>query len=502
MVTEMTPQYPGPLGCTTPRLFTPPLRELTPSTTLGFAFIEFCHEVLCEPLLPWQAWLAVHAFELAPGCTTEDAVWRYRFKVILVIVARQNGKSDISRKVKLFKMYVLGMKLIIGTAQDLDIARMMLAKTNEMIDKCPALAGDKISHTVANGKEKLTLTHNREYVIKAPNGKAGRGPSADHVDMDELREHRDRAAWNALRPTIRAVPKGQLWGFSNAGDDNSVLLNDLQEKATLVIEQGTGDEDSLQTFMAEYSAPEGCELRDVDAIRQSNPALGYLFDINEIWSSLENDTPEGFRTEVLCQRVASLTGAFDMSGWEGGIDPGGSLASSRDRIAFGIDVSLDGLHVTASIATGLPDGRYRVEPVGAWESTHAVRKALPDIVARLQPRVIRWFKNGPAAAIGAELRALADEDVDVDEITGSEVTETCMEFVDLVRYRSVLHPNDRLFNAQVENAGKKVVGDGFVIVRNGKSHVDAVYSMAAAVHGARNLPAEIDDVEPLLIAAW
>jgi phage terminase large subunit-like protein len=377
----------------------------------------------------------------------------------------------------------------------------MLAKTNQIIDGCDALAADKTSYLTANGKERLSLTGDREYIIKAPNGKAGRGPSADHVDMDELREHRDREAWNALRPTIRAIPRGQLWGFSNAGDKYSVLLNDLQDKAVAVIERGAGDDDAQQTFLAEWSAEKGCELTDVEQIAQANPGLGYLFDINEIWSALENDTPNGFRTEVLCQRVDNIDSAFDMDGWAGGADPNGSLKDSRDRISLGVDVSLDGEHITASITAELADGRYRLEPVGAWDNTQIALRDLHKIVNKIKPRVIRWFR-GPASAFAADIRGLADDDVDVQEISGTEVAETCMEFADLIRNRRILHGDDPLFNAQIEGAGRKRLGDAFVIVRASDSHVDAVYAMAGAVHGARNLPAEVETVAPMLIAAW
>jgi hypothetical protein len=52
------------LGYETPRIFTPPRRELTPETTHGFACIAFAEEVLEVKLFPWQRWLLLHALEL------------------------------------------------------------------------------------------------------------------------------------------------------------------------------------------------------------------------------------------------------------------------------------------------------------------------------------------------------------------------------------------------------------------------------------------------------
>lgn len=40
------------MGKTVPRIYTPPLRELTPETSLGFAAIEYAHDVLGKTLYP------------------------------------------------------------------------------------------------------------------------------------------------------------------------------------------------------------------------------------------------------------------------------------------------------------------------------------------------------------------------------------------------------------------------------------------------------------------
>ena len=44
------------LGSEVPRIWTPPLRPLTPETSLGFSAIAFAEDVLLLPLLPWL-WL-------------------------------------------------------------------------------------------------------------------------------------------------------------------------------------------------------------------------------------------------------------------------------------------------------------------------------------------------------------------------------------------------------------------------------------------------------------
>lgn len=73
-------------GCEQPRIFTPPLRELTPQTSHGFSVIAFAEHTLGIALLPWQKWLFIHALELRP-----DGL--YRFRTVITLIARQNGKA-------------------------------------------------------------------------------------------------------------------------------------------------------------------------------------------------------------------------------------------------------------------------------------------------------------------------------------------------------------------------------------------------------------------------
>ena len=75
-------------GSEKPRIFTPPLRRLTRSTSKGFECIEFAEDILEIKLLPWQKWLLIHALELNPDGS-------FRFRTVVLLVARQNGKSTL-----------------------------------------------------------------------------------------------------------------------------------------------------------------------------------------------------------------------------------------------------------------------------------------------------------------------------------------------------------------------------------------------------------------------
>lgn len=461
----------GLRGRTEPRLFTEPLRPLTRETTRGYEANEFA-ELIGEPNLPWQQWLNIHGLELNPDGT-------YRFRVVLVLVARQNGKTSVKRKTSLWRLYLDGARLVLGVAQDVSLAREVWNEAVEVIKACPDLAAELDVVRRVNGDEHFRLTSGARYKIAASNRSAGRGLSIDELNIDELREQRSWDAWSALSKTTSARAHSQIWAMSNAGDDQSVVLNQLREAAL------SGRDPSIGIF--EWSAPDGCELDDWDAIAQANPALGYTLSEQAIRTSLGTDPPNVFRTEVLCQKVDALDSAVDLGGWRAGKDVTGTLDGLRERVVACVDVAPDGQHVTLTAAADLPDGRVRVEGVKAWSSTEEARDDLPGLLEAVAPRVVAWFPAGPAAALAPVFRNRED----VLDLTGQKVLEACQGLADLVAARRVLHPGDPLLDAHITAASKLKSGDGWRFTRNGAGHVDGAYAVAGAVYAALTVPIEI-----------
>ncbi len=472
------------LGRTEARIFTKPLRPLNRRTSRGFEVIDFA-EMIGEPLLPWQQWAVIHALELNPDGT-------YRFRTVLILVARQNGKSHLKRIVTLWRMYMDGAREIVGAAQDVSLARKQWQMCQQSIHACPDLEEEWRGVRNVNGDE-MFWAAGCCYMIKATNDKAGRGGSNDEVNIDELRAQHDWKAWGSLSKTTMARPHGQTWAMSNAGDDNSVVLNQLQG----VGEAGT--DPSL--CLLEWSAPEGCELDDVTAWQQANPGLGYTVSEAAIRSALATDPPNVFRTEVLCQRVDQLDGAIDYEAWKACADAAGTMDAHRDRLAAFFDAAPDGGHFTLAVAAMLDDGRPRVELVADWATTAAVRTELPAMLARVGPKAFGWLPGGPAAELATVLRPLAarynrfpgrrPDDCkwpDNGELTGARVSEICQEFAGLVRARALVHAGQDLLDTQIRGASKLATGDGWRFTRKGDGHCDADYAAAGAVNAAMTMP--------------
>jgi hypothetical protein len=462
-------------GRTEPRLWTPPLRRLTRKTSRGYEIADFA-EMIGEPLLPWQRWAVIHAMELLPDGT-------YRFRTVLILVARQNGKSHLKRVVSLWRLYVDGARAILGTAQDVSRAREQWNLAQATIAASPDLAAEYDPPRIGklrnvNGDEWFRLDGGGRYIISASNGKAARGGSYDEATIDELREQHDWKAWSAVSKTTSARRKGQLWAMSNEGDDDSVVLHQLYDNGI------AGTEPSLGVFA--WTAPDDCALDDTAAWCQANPGLGYVLSEAAVRSACGTDPAPVFRTEVLCQRVDQLDGAIDYGAWTDCADPQGNLDNYRKRIAAGFDIAPDGQHATLVAAAITEDGRLRIETAGAWTSAKDAMAGLPDLLTRIKPVALGWYPTGPGAEFAPILRVLAGN----QELTGMEAATACMGLSGLVKARQVIQPNDPLLNSHIKAARKLNAADGFRFTRRGPvGHVDGAYAAAAAIHVARTMPA-------------
>ena len=432
-------------GHTEPRIFTPPLRELTPDTTLGFDVIDFAANVLDLDLHPWQRWLFVHALEIEGDFGGE---WRFRFRTVVVEVARQQGKTFLGTILALFFLYMLGVALILGTAQDLEQAEDTWAACVDMAQSDPDLKAE-IEHVwYTNGAKRLQLTRNRQYRVKATTRKAGRGKSADLILLDELREHRDWEAWGALTKTTMARDNALVWCMSNAGDGSSVVLRHLRLQAHAELGDPDGivaalggradmtDEDDEGTTLGwfEWSAPPDADPSLPETWAWSNPSLGRTVQERSLRAAQRTDPPDVFRTECLCQWVEAVDQPpFPTDSWAGGIDRD-SFIPADAPLSVGVDVSADREHSAVAVCGRRPDGLLHGEVVAYRDGIGWLVDWFRDRVgAEGWPEPIYVALQGRGAPVSAVSELLgAIDGIEVVEVTGRDVGAYCGRLWDAV----------------------------------------------------------------------
>jgi hypothetical protein len=478
-------------------LWTRPLRKLTPQTSYGFRVIWFAATILREPLDPWQQWAVIHLGELL-----DDG--RPRFRQILILVARQNGKTHLCKVLALYWMFVERQPMIFGTSTKLEQAKKAWRLTIRTAQRNRALRGRALKPRVANGQEMFSTVDDCVYTIGASDAKGGRGDSIDRQIGDELREQHDWEAYNAAAYAMNARPYAQAVYITNQGDSRSVVLNSLRTAALAGTDPRLG--------ILEWSAPPGTHPMDVAGWAAANPQLGRrrgavpAMDVDTVRGAAQRvakpgaDPAEltGFLTEVLCMAVDQLDPAIDPAAWKSCEDVGPLNTADRAGLAACVDVAPNLQHATLAAAQILEDGRARVETIAAWDGPDTLarlRAELPAWIAKVRPRSLGWYPGGPAATLDADLRdrskagrhSWPPRGVTVAEIK-TDTPAVCMGFSALVDQLQVAQSGQELLTTQIQQAEKLTVGDRWIFTRRGIGQVDAVYSAAGAVHLARTLP--------------
>lgn len=252
-------------------------------------------------LMPWQE---------TTGRYTEAqaADGRHLYREVAVIVARQNGKTSLL--VPLIIKRLRAGRRIMHTAQDRSLPREVFGITSEFMwenypELFPKRNGRATKPRYANGSEEVRLTNGAVYSIVAPSRGGARGPSRDDVIIDELREMETWDFIAAAKPTMTASPDPQIIYLSNAGHDNSVVLNALRERA---------DTDQVLAYLEWSAAPERA-VDDVKGWTEANPAMGHEREgMGSVYETLVADLNTArldntlgiFETEHLCRSVVTL----------------------------------------------------------------------------------------------------------------------------------------------------------------------------------------------------
>ena len=456
-------------GKTEARLYTKPLRRLTEKTTLGYACIEYAKNVLHKELYPWQEWCLIHALEIT-GSLSKD--WKFRYRIILIEVSRQNGKTVLSEVLASFFLNVLEIESVFGTSLSADKAEEVWEAVINDQESIPELAREIDHVSRGNGNKRLVLKGLRTYKVGAPTRRAGRGDSNDLVMLDELREHRDWETWSAAAASTVAKPNGIIVCFSNAGDPDSIVLRQIRNQAlgkeADALGGDLGDE-SLGLF--EWSAPDGAETNDLKALAQANPALGYGYLTERALMSNRATFPENkFRSECMCQQVETiLPQPFPDGAWDNCLDVTSEIEASAE-LYFGIDMSLDRKWVSIGVCGLREDGNYHIELV-------ARRIGTDWAIDWFRERAVKGKMNLAFQGRGAPVCFLAEQICTIDGITrmaieGTDLSDGWGRFYDGVANNKIYHLEQPLMDAAAKTMQMRNLGGGIELPDRKKSPND------------------------------
>jgi hypothetical protein len=310
---------------------------------------------LLIPLRPWQEIAGTYLMATGP-----DGFPLYR--EVAIVVARQNGKTTLGKPFIVHKLRE--GRRITHLAQVRELPRKMFGLVAESLDESlfPKRRGkggkmQTIWPRFGAGSEEILLANGGEYRIAAANRGGARGFTNDIVIIDELREMESTEIMEAAESTILTSPWGQIVYFSNAGTDDSVVLNALRERA---------DSDPSLAYL-EWSADPELDPGDPAGWVQANPSIGHdpvLFGNLERAHrrhSLVGSMPI-FETENLCRWVKTLREALVRPAEWSLCETDEPLVKGR-KAFLAVSMDPDGRRASAVLAWQRPDRRIALRVV-------------------------------------------------------------------------------------------------------------------------------------------
>jgi hypothetical protein len=299
-------------------------------------------------LMPWQEVAGRYLEAVGPD-------GRHLFREVAVVVARQNGKSELL--VPLIVKRLRAGKRIMHTAQDRSLPREIFYRVADVMaaDQTlfPERNGRPTRPRFANGQEEIRLANGGVYSIVAPTRGGARGPSRDLVIIDELREMDTWDFIAAAKPTTTASADPQIVYLSNAGEEDSIVLNALRDRAA---------QDPGLAYL-EWSADPARSSDDVVGWAEANPAMGNEPEgMGSVLANVESEylsnklagTLSIFETEHLCRWVKTMRQVLvAFEAWQ---QCETLVEETPARAYMGISLDPSGTRASAALTWQRPDG--------------------------------------------------------------------------------------------------------------------------------------------------
>ena len=448
------------IGSTIPRIHTPLLKCATKSEE-----VAQLAEKIGMPLIPWQRWVLDDLLSV-------DAAGNWLKKSALCLVARQNGKTHLARMLILSHLFLWGSKNVLGMSSNRNMALDTFRQVAYTIEDNPFLKAQVRQIRLANGQESIQLLNGARYEIAAATRDAPRGKTADFLYLDELREWSDEAFTAAL-PVTRARPNAMTFITSNAGDGFSNVLNDLVERCKSY--------PPANLAFYEYSAPQHCKIHDRKAWAMANPALGHLITEQTLEESVNTNSVEATKCEMLCIWIDSAVSPWVYGSIEACSDSTLEIPIGPATImAFDIAPTR---RSGALVAGQIKDGKIAVGLMQLWSSEVAIDEVkmasdINDWARKYRPTVICFDKY----ATQTLATKLEQSGWRIQDVSGQAFYQACSDLSDAMANSRLVHSGQTDLVQHLNNCAAKTNDAGWRIIRRKSAgDVTAAISLAMVV---------------------
>jgi hypothetical protein len=473
--------YSGLGGVQTPRIHS----KLTDLPSKGQDMIDLATELGIN-LMEWQRYVCIHGHKVRA-----DGRWAH--SELGLIMARQQGKSTLMMLRILTGMFVWGEGLQLASAHRLTTSLETFRQIVGLIETNPRLEKEVKKIRWQHGAEEIELFGNRRFVVKAANNAARGLSKPETIHLDELREYKDEDAWSSMRYSMMAAKNPQVWIYSSAGDQHSVILNKLRERA--LASATTNDPIGWFEWSAEPDAPILLPSGEInwDAFAQANPSLGITIHPDNL-KAVINDPPDIVRTEVLAQWVDTINSAIDAQKWGlCQIDP--IPLDPEAPTWLGLDLSPDRKFGALVATQKLPGEKFNLVLLHTWSNDYslndlAVANDIAPYVRRYNTQTVAYSKR-TAQAVASRL---VPAGIPITDMDGAIYAESCDRWLGAINSHRLQHGGQEELTQQTLSAAKLPFGDGSWVIgrRASRVAVCAAVASALATYFATQPETEID----------
>jgi hypothetical protein len=475
------PTYSGLGGVQTPRIHS----KLNDLPSKGQDMIDLATELGIN-LMEWQKFVCIHGHKVRPD-------GRWHASELGLIMARQQGKSTLMMLRILTGMFVWGEGLQLASAHRLTTSLETFRQIVGLIETNPRLEKEVKKIRWQHGAEEIELFGNRRFVVKAANNAARGLSKPETIHLDELREYKDEDAWSSMRYSMMAAKNPQVWIYSSAGDQHSVILNKLRERA--LASATTNDPIGWFEWSAEPDAPILLPSGEInwDAFAQANPSLGITIHPDNL-KAVINDPPDIVRTEVLAQWVDTINSAIDAQKWGlCQIDP--IPLDPEAPTWLGLDLSPDRKFGALVATQKLSGERFNLVLLHTWSNDYslndlAVANDIAPYVRRYNTQTVAYSKR-TAQAVASRL---VPAGIPITDMDGAIYAESCDRWLGAINSHRLQHGGQEELTQQTLSAAKLPFGDGSWVIgrRASRVAVCAAVASALATYFATQPETEID----------
>jgi phage terminase large subunit-like protein len=473
--------YSGLGGVQTPRIHS----KLNDLPSKGQEMIDFATELGIN-LMEWQKFVCIHGHKVRP-----DGRWAH--SELGLIMARQQGKSTLMMLRILTGMFVWGEGLQLASAHRLTTSLETFRQIVALMEANPKLEKEVKKIRWQHGAEEIELFGNRRFVVKAANNAARGLSKPETIHLDELREYKDEDAWSSMRYSMMAAKNPQVWIYSSAGDQHSVILNKLRERA--LVSATTNDPIGWFEWSAEPDAPILLPSGEMNwpAFAQANPSLGITIHPDNL-KAVINDPPDIVRTEVLAQWVDTINSAIDAQKW--GLCQTDPIPLDPEKETwFGLDLSPDRKFGALVATQKLPGEKFNLVLLHTWSNDYsindlAVANDIAPYVRKYNVQTVAYSKR-TAQAVASRL---VPAGIPITDMDGAIYAESCDRWLGAINSHRLQHGGQDELTQQTLSAAKLPYGDGSWIIgrRASRVAVCAAVASALATYFATQVETEID----------